>query len=358
MHFRIFSAWRLIAAVVVMVYHFSHYGPEGSKNVVARLELLMPMLDMFFIISGFLIFSAYADKVRDMPDYLSYLGRRFARIYPLHLITTGFFAAIGVAGALGLVNTGGVARYDIGQLLHNLLLLQAWGVTRELSLNYVSWSLSAEWLCYLLLPVIAFAFRRAGIAGLIALFAAIVLTLEFLAATGVMPFKTWLHADTWGAWRAFADFVVGAFIAVVAARSPGWLRSHWPAWLVMFSSIAAMQLGWPPYAGYFLMAVSLYLAAVCERNAPENAQWLDAFAPVAAVSFGIYMWHPVVETVTYNVLWPKIFAPTGLNFYVFMAVPMFLSVVVAMVSANTFERWAGRRLSGMLSPRRRAAPAE
>jgi peptidoglycan/LPS O-acetylase OafA/YrhL len=64
---------------------------------------------------------------------------------------------------------------------------------------------------------------------------------------------------------------------------------------------------------------------------------------VAAVSFGIYMWHPVVETLTYQYLWPKWLAPYGLlNFYVFLAVPMVMTIIIARVSSNYYEKWAAR----------------
>lgn len=346
-----------------MIYHFSHYGPEGSRDVIERIERMLPMLDMFFIISGFLIFEAYRDRIGTAADYFVYLARRFARIYPLHIATLGFFAAIGMAGHFGFVQTGGGSRYDLSQVLPNLLLVQAWGVSRELSLNYVSWSLSAEWLCYLLLPVIVLFHRGAGLAGLVLLLAIVVATLEILTMTGVMPFKSWLKADTWGAWRAFADFIVGALIAT-AARAANWrLRSHWPAWLMIIVAIATMQMQWPVYASYALMAFALFLAAVGERNTPERARWLEFAMPVAIVSFGIYMWHPVIETLTYQILWPRFVAPTGVNFYVFMLFPMVASILLAMASFHTYERWTGRLITqslggARLRPARLPAPGE
>lgn len=90
MQFRIFGFWRLFAAFLVMGYHFSHYGPDGFESVLRWFERLMPLLDMFFMISGFLIFQRYHDRVLTGEDYGSYLIKRLARLYPLHLMTTGF----------------------------------------------------------------------------------------------------------------------------------------------------------------------------------------------------------------------------------------------------------------------------
>lgn len=358
MHYRIYSIWRLVAALVIMLYHFAHYGPEGSQALVER---MLPMLDMFFIISGFLIFEAYRDKIDSGRDYAAFAVRRFARIYPLHLATLAFFVTIGIAGHLGYVQTGGATRYDLSQLLPNLLLVQAWGVTRELSLNYVSWSLSAEWFCYLMLPLILLFFRRGGAAGLALLFALVIALLETLSFTGVMPFKSWLRADTWGAYRAFADFVVGALIAALAGAAGRALCSHWPAWLTMLAAIVTMQLKWPPYLSYALVVAALYLAAICERNTPERARWLDFAAPAATVSFGIYMWHPVIETMTFHYVWPKLIAPTGLGFYAFLPIPMVASILLAWLSYHTYERWTGKwiaaRLGALAKARQRRLPA-
>ncbi len=353
MYFRIFSTWRLIAAILVVIYHFTHNGPDGHQVILARLERLMPMLDMFFMISGILIFVHYRDKVVTAAGYWNYLFRRFTRLYPLHLATVSFFAFLAFGVYFGWFAVRNVNPGDLYQLPAHLLLIHAWGGAKELSLNYVSWSLSAEWFCYLLLPVIVLAWRRAGTKGLLIMLAAYVGFLEIMTWSGLMPFKSWMRADTWGAWRAFADFIAGAAIACAAAQSSWTLRSHLVPWAVLISAIIALQLDAPPYLGMLMIMAALYLAAVCERNAPEKAYWLDIFAPAATVSFGIYLLHPVVEVITYNLLWPKVFAPLGMNFYVFMPVPVALSVLLAWCSFHWYERWAARRLNDALT----AAPS-
>ncbi len=347
-----------------MIYHFTHYGPEGYKDILERLERLerlMSVLDMFFMVSGILIFVHYRDRITSPQSYADYIVRRFVRIYPLHLITLAFFVVLAVAGKLGVLNIPAVSRYDLSQTPANLLLVQGWSFSKELSLNYVSWSLSAEWFCYLLLPVIVYCFRTSGTPGLVLLLAGYLVFLESLTYSGIMPFSSWMSADTWGAWRAFADFIAGALIASAAMESRLKLKSHWPAWIMMAVAITTMQMKTPPYFSYFLIAIALYLAAICERNAPPSAKWLDVLGPAASVSFGIYMWHPVIETVTYQVLWPRIFQPMGINFYVFLLAPIALTIITEFISYNFFEKWAGRKLEGAIgyrSARTKAAPAE
>ena len=189
MQFRLFGFWRLFAAGLVMSYHYSHYAPENSAVIIAWFEKMMPLLDMFFMISGFLIFQRYHDRIDTPKDYAGYLLKRFARLYPLHLMTTGFFILVAVALSLGLIHSHGAAdgasRYDWATLPANLALLQGWGVTDDLNFNYVSWSLSAEWFCYLMLPIIILASRRAGMFGLFALLACVIGLLEASVSYGI-----------------------------------------------------------------------------------------------------------------------------------------------------------------------------
>ena len=62
MHFRVFDCWRLTAAMLIMAYHFLFFAPYGVETGPRILHRLLPLLDMFFMISGFLIASRYATE--------------------------------------------------------------------------------------------------------------------------------------------------------------------------------------------------------------------------------------------------------------------------------------------------------
>jgi peptidoglycan/LPS O-acetylase OafA/YrhL len=349
MQFRIFGIWRLLAAFLVMAYHFCHYAPGGREVVIAWFERLMPLLDMFFMISGVLIYHRYGGRVLSAEGYKNYLIRRLARLYPLHLLTAGFFVLVGLAITAGLIHSdgadGGMERYDWGQLPFNLLLVQAWGVSDALTFNYVAWSISAEWFCYLLLPLIACADKRGGIAGIGLLLAAVLIALETSVSAGIMPYESWMKASTWGAFRAFADFVMGAVIVRAAMSSDVAIKSPWPAWSLILAACFGMQLGWAPYLSLFLIAVALFLAAVSEKNAPERSAWLERFAPLTAVSFGIYLWHPIFESVFIGFLWRSFAEPLGATgFYIYLILPMALTCLTAWLSYFLLEK----RLTGAI----------
>lgn len=343
MQYRIFGVWRLLAALLVMAYHFIHYAPESREALIVWFERLMPLLDMFFMVSGILIYQRYSGRVLSWDGYKTYLIRRLARLYPLHFLTTGFFVLVGLALMSGVIQSngpdGGTVRYDWAQLPSNLLLTQAWGLSDELTFNYVSWSISAEWFCYLLLPLIAYADRKGGVAGMALLLAAVLVVLESLTSVGVMPYKTWMEANAWGAYRAFADFIIGAIIIRTALASGLALKSPWPAWGLILIACVGMQAGWPPYLSLFLIAVSLFLAAISEKNAPQRSAWLDMFAPLTAVSFGIYLWHPIFEALLISYVWRQFAEPSGMiGFYPFLILPMVLTCLTAWLSYFLLEK--------------------
>lgn len=360
--YRLFEIWRFIAAVLIMFYHFAHFAPAASLWVKDAMETLRPLLDMFFIVSGYLIFTRYRNEVRSFRSYLVYLGRRLVRLYPLHLATLSYFVLVGIAVALGLTRTGGgtdLYRWDM--LIPNLLLIQAWGFSGPLSFNFVSWSLSAEWFAYLTLPVIIFAYRRAGLAGLVVLLVLAFTALEVMIRTGLMPVKSWVYADTWGAYRVFADFVLGALLSVLVARCPWRISNRLPAWAGLILACTLMALGLAPYITVSVLAFAVFLAGLVETNDPERFSYPAFLQPAAIVSFGVYLWHPVTENFFLAFLWNKYIAsPSSALFFAYVGLVMVITVFVAIASFRFFETPMARALShflGLKKPKSTLAPA-
>lgn len=339
MHFRILGFWRVLAAFLVMIFHYLTYGPASALELAERMRSLMPLLDMFLMISGFLIMLRYVDRLLvERGGYASFLVRRLARFYPLYLLTLVYFVAVGIAVHLGLAGSPEDGRYDFAALPANLLLVQGWGFTDVLTFNYVGWTLSAEWFCYLTLPVVVLVHRRFGLGGLAALIAATCIALEAAVAAGIIPFESWMAADTWGAYRAFADFSIGAFVAVLVRDSRWGLTSHVPGWALFGIGCVLMWNGLAGYAALAVLAVSIFLAALAERNNQDATRLLKPFDPLANASFSIYLIHPVVASLMLGILWRKVLEPAGaIDFYAYWLVPMAVSVALALLSARYFE---------------------
>jgi len=356
--YRTFAVWRLMAAMLVMSYHFSFAAPHADA-LTRWFEHMNPLLDMFFVLSGFLVYERYGHRVSTGPDYAFFLLRRLSRLYPLHIVTLGFFVAVGLAGHAGLIEAGGLHdRYDMGQLWTNLLLLQAWGVHDQLTFNYVSWSLSGEWFAYLFLPVLAFAGLRMGLAGLILVLAVTLAGLEWASRDAVDYSQTWYDAKSWGAWRIFADFTFGAILYRIARRMPASMGSRPAGWLLLGLSLASMFAGWGTYAALALIGGAVVFMAVAERETPSAGGPMAVLAPVAALSYGVYMWHPVMETIFFSGVWKLVIGAPQTNWiYAFAILPMLATVLVAALSLRMIENPAARAIMALGQRRGIVRPA-
>lgn len=347
MHFRILGFWRVTAAMLVMMFHFLIYGPESANEMATRLRALSPLLDTFMMISGFLIMFRYMDRLLVEPgSYVRFIWRRLARLYPLYFLTLAYFVMVGIAVHLGFIGSTADGRYDFAALPANLLLIQGWGFTDTLTFNYVAWTLSAEWFCYLVFPVIVVTYRRLGVPGLVGLLAVTLAALEIAVAVGIIPFPTWMDADTWGAYRALADFIIGALVAVAVRNSRWRLSSHWVGWSVFAASVVAMWNGLGGYPAFALLAVSIFLAALAERNNQDATLFLRPFDPVANASFSIYLIHPIVASLLLGIVWRRLLEPADvMSFYVYWIIPMAVSVAVSVASSKYFETPLGNVLN-------------
>lgn len=357
-NFRLFGLWRLLAAMLVMAYHFSHY--VTNAPVVTRwFEHMMPLLDMFFIMSGFLIFHHYSAMRLDGRSVYAFLIKRLSRIYPLHVITLVAFVGAGVLVHLGFVQSQAAdSQFDFSALPMNLLLLQAWGVNDKLTFNYVSWSVSGEWFAYLMFPLVVLVFLRAKLPGLVVMLALILAGLEYADRDAATIKETWYFAQSWGAYRIAADFVYGAILSILVSRVRPLAHAQTFAWATLALVFWAMFSDADIYLTLALFGLAIGLAALADRDDDRATRWLAPVAPVTAASFGVYMWHPVIELFAYSFLWRRVFQiDDTVLFWAYMPIPVIVSIAVAMASARYLEKpsgqWMERALTG--APRRRGA---
>lgn len=165
------TSMRGIAALGVVLFHidvclfYREMGtllPKESSGLIANGYL---WVDFFFILSGFVIHHAYAERLGAGFRWrmaASYYRSRFFRIYPLHFVLTLLLvAAVVVAGSAwpSLRDGSWDAFFKPSALPANLLMLHAMTPGVGLTWNIVSWSIAAEWWIYavapLLIPILA-----------------------------------------------------------------------------------------------------------------------------------------------------------------------------------------------------------
>lgn len=111
-------------------------------------------VSFFFILSGFVLGYSYHDKILDGKiKFSQFWLARFARIYPLHLLT------LLVAVPLSF---GGNATEWINRFVLNVFLVQSFVPSDDIYFyfNSVSWSISDEWFFYAMFPFLVFLMMR------------------------------------------------------------------------------------------------------------------------------------------------------------------------------------------------------
>lgn len=164
---------RFYTALWVFLYHFYAY-TGGLDNFFVRKGYLG--VDIFFVLSGFILTYAYHKsfflETVTWKKYYNFLLKRFAKIYPLQILTFLIVGILLIVGKYGFHQKDLIIRPD--HIVSNLLMIHAWNINDALSWNTHSWSLSDEWFAYLVLFVsAAFLIRYNRLIGRIILFLAV-----------------------------------------------------------------------------------------------------------------------------------------------------------------------------------------
>jgi peptidoglycan/LPS O-acetylase OafA/YrhL len=163
-HFYSLDAIRGIAAIIVVLYHWQLFyyandvyvqgGYEKTalpwySYLSALYENAMVAVDLFFLLSGFIFFWLYAERLSSHKmNFRKFMAYRLSRLYPIHLVT---LLLVALLQWLMLRNTGHyyIIQYnDTYHFILNLLFMQTWGLEKGPSFNGPSWSVSVEVFLY------------------------------------------------------------------------------------------------------------------------------------------------------------------------------------------------------------------
>lgn len=103
-------------------------------------------VELFFLLSGFIMVHAHQRGAQTLSDYSKFMGKRAARIFPVHFaVLLVYFLVIGPQG-------WGYGPF-YSDVLRHITLTHAWWNYSHPIWHAASWSLSAEWGAYLLFPL-------------------------------------------------------------------------------------------------------------------------------------------------------------------------------------------------------------
>lgn len=287
---------RGVAAVSVLLYHIPHQ-PAFAQFAIPLFSRAYLAVDLFFILSGFVISFGYHDRVVNQlskASYVDFLINRMARVWPLHLIVTLIF------GLRILLNVSGNQSIELtsANIFSNLFMVQSWGWgTDPIAGN--SWSVSTEVAAYLLYPLIAIiAFSRWAWAQLAACVGLLVLVASSgLGASGPMDVNDSDSVLT--LLRCLAGFSLG--VLTYRCAETRWCRSLLDrrGGFVAACGAIALALLLPGKADMLvvLLMPALVLSCYYDGAAAKAVMANPVSFHLGLISYSIYLWHPLVRDV-------------------------------------------------------------
>ena len=204
---------RGIAACWVVLFHFctvlsSVSGVKWLGSVVIMRRGYLGV-DLFFILSGFVLTLSYASltRVESNRDGKTFLIGRIFRLFPLNC---SVLLMLVVLVCLDPTAYWGPGPFTLKSLIASMTLTQGW-FNMPSAWNYPAWSLSAEWFAYLLF---AASYRRlkTPLTWRTALLKAVLCLIPFFAVLIAIRSTSVDHAECLGLLRCICEFFGGAML--------------------------------------------------------------------------------------------------------------------------------------------------
>ncbi len=294
------TSLRFFAAAAVAWFHL-----QGAFGYNVNHINFSPAITFFFVLSGFILTHAHP-SFPDRGSILEYYVSRIARLWPLHLVTAGYFLWFIFIPSWGVV-------------LANLLLVQSWSMElmTAMSMNGVSWSISVEVFFYLLLPavIITRSYWPVWLLGS----AGIVVFGMFMAdrageVSETLDGSAWLSFLHVGPPARFLEFMAGVLMAFVfqSMRSPKLSFGAWTflevlslagvvvacqvdPWLILSNAYLSAGPGvWFTYSGTLPVMCFVVLCFAYNAGAISRALSCRPLVFLGEMSFSVYMVHQLV----------------------------------------------------------------
>jgi len=304
-HFLALDGWRGISACMVALHHFRANSHVDDLSVVRNSYLFV---DFFFVLSGFVIFSNYYERLRLGFSLKRFMFLRFGRLYPLHFVLV---VALIIGDVFQFVfpflNRG--AQFPPFQgpgegwqyIVSNVFLAHSLGIHDRLTLNGPSWSISCEFYVYFVFAIIISTFCRAkllvAIISIAAMISIVIWSPKYMDTTYDLGFIRCLYGFGFGglAWLLFTEFnnsfdYVGPGSATVV---------EFLVLILVGVFLAEANNGVLSVAAPWIFSLTVFVYAF-EAGVISNVLKAPMITFLGALSYSLYMMSEIVHGKVFN----------------------------------------------------------
>ena len=333
------DALKAIAALLVLLNHFSSYGP-----LAANLRDAWPVLfdwfyaygrmavQVFLVVAGFLAARALSPRGEALAAFpLPLIGKRYLRLAVPYLAALGLAIAAAAVADHWMDDEAIPDRATVGQWLAHALLLQ--GLLGVEALSAGVWYIAIDFQLFALMALLLWAGHRDRLAP------ALVVGVAMLSLF-------WFNLDA--GWDNWALYFFGSYGLGAAAWWAG-DRRQLAAWLGVIATIAIAALV-VDFRLRILLALAIALLLGFARRSGWLERWPEArpLAFLGQISYSLFLVHfPVL------LLANGLYAQSGLDSSFSALLGLALAAGASVAAATLFHRWiespeASRRITAAL----------
>lgn len=347
-HIGALDGLRGIAILLVLFYHYGSSARDfGFDHPLLKASAIgWCGVDLFFVLSGFLITGILFDSRDNAHYYRNFYARRALRVFPVYYSALIVVVILSLAWP-GAGHWGTHSNWWLAFYLTNFLIAVAGPAAAGITSHF--WSLAVEEHFYLFWPMLVAWLSRHRIIiaalGLIAL--GFVVRLTFLTADAGSDASYMLTP-------ARIDALAIGALCALALRGPfGLEKMVRPAWIAVLTGGAAILLiiltrRTLSYDDPYIQSVGLTLLPVAFAGILVLSL---AWQPLSTIfntgvlrwfgrySYGLYVWHPIINVLLFYTAISRPFLERGTpGLLVLLGLGLALSLSAAVVSYHGMEK--------------------
>jgi len=360
----ILDGLRGIAVLAVMHYHFMLNGVQHENAFWDRVYVHVVGIgwagvDLFFVLSGFLITGILYDSRHEQHYYRVFYARRTVRIFPLYYASLAIIFPLVhlVANSSPAADGGNAHAAQVWAWVYVInwrIGLLGWGSISPMLQHF--WSLSVEEQFYLFWPIMVRTFPRRRLIGTCRVMVVAALGLRF-------AFVKYLHGSAAAYVLTFSRMdalAIGSLVALLAREMPDWdVLVKWSKPVMSLAAAGILMIAWragtTENSTYWMSTVGLGLTAIffggclvwaIRSEASNFARRVVSSGTLrffGKYSYGLYICHqPVLLVLTglgvTSVYLAPFFHNRALAILAFHLAALTISVFISILVWHLFEK--------------------